>query len=319
MNEIKVLYTNRSAEALHPLPPCYGPILDTSPDGTLRVMQCDGCGFAHLFPLPEEKLTLDYYKSNAFYSSHSPRDWFDLERAELPYFRLVYADWLDTLATYTDNPMDESLSILDVGAGSGWFLDTALTKGWVTTGIEPAPQARLLAEAKGLRILSSLEEAPRDTYDAAAMILTLEHITWPLKALQAVRARLIDSAPLLVMVPNDGNPLQTVARQVHNLPAWWIVSPHIAYFSVESLGALMTKAGFEIVETRCTYPIEEFLLSRPVPYVGNEELGRAMYREKMAYETALYTHGQTELLRQTQKDYAARGIGREIVMVWRKQ
>ena len=314
MKEIDVLYANKDAGMLHPIPPCYGPIIETSADGTLRVMQCSACGFAHVQPLPDEKMTADYYQAGAFYSSNSPRDWFDLEIVELPYHRLVYADWLDTLAAYTDKPPDEPLSILDVGCGSGWFLDSARLKGWETTGIEPAPQARALAEEKGLHILSTLEEAPKHHYDAAAMILVLEHLTRPLRTLRNVRERLCDKGVLLIQVPNDFSPLQDVARKIHDLPAWFICHPHVGYFQPATLRALVEDAGFEVVETRTTYPMEQFLLSGR-QYVGNEELGRACFRERMAYETALYQHGQIELLRQTQRAYFEQGIGREIVMV----
>ena len=293
-----------------------GPVVE-SHDG-VTVMECTTCGWRHVWPLPSLSDMEAYYgESDTFYRTHSPPDWWALEDVEEPYHRLVYADYLDMLATYASKPLDKPLTLLDVGCGSGLLLHVAMHKGWEGTGIEPSPQARARAAERGVYVQSSMD-GMKAQFDAAAMILVLEHVLDPLAMLRAIRERLVDGGSLIVLTPNDFNPLQEVARKVHGLPAWWCVKPHISYFSVESLRVLMMKAGFEIVDTRATWPVEIALL-QGTQYVGNEELGRAMYREKMAYETALYTHGQTELLRQTQRNYAQQGIGREIIMVGVKE
>jgi len=288
-----------------------GPVVESY--NGVAVMECISCGWKHQVPLPDVLYIDAYYAIDTFYKTHSPGDWFDYLESQSAYWSLVYADYLDMLATYANKPIDEPLTLLDVGCGSGLLLHVAMHKGWQGTGIEPSPQARARAAERGVYVVPTLE-GMQAQFDAAALILVLEHVLDPLAMLRAVWERLVEGGALIVLTPNDFSPLQEVARKVHGLPAYWICKPHIAYFQPATLKALMEKAGFKVVETRCSYPLEIALL-QGTQYVGNEELGRAMYKEKMAYETALYQHGQTDLLRQMQKSWASMNIGREIVMI----
>ena len=289
-----------------------GPVVESY--NGVAVMECISCGWKHQVPLPDVLYIDAYYAIDTFYKTHSPGDWFDYLESQSAYWSLVYADYLDMLATYANKPIDEPLTLLDVGCGSGLLLHVAMHKGWQGTGIEPSPQARARAAERGVYVVPTLE-GMQAQFDAAALILVLEHVLDPLTMLRAVRERLNDGGACLIVVPHDANPLQGIAQKKHNLPAWWVCSPHVNYWNPQTLQRAMERAGFALVDASATFPVEQYLLARDVPYVGNEEMGRAMYREKMAFEMALYQHGQRGLLRGLQHAWLELGIGREIVMV----
>jgi hypothetical protein len=45
------------------------------------VMDCTGCGFAHLWPKPTAEELADYY-SRSYYEMHLPKDWAEKEEAD---------------------------------------------------------------------------------------------------------------------------------------------------------------------------------------------------------------------------------------------
>lgn len=285
----------------------------------LHVIQCAECGYIHQWPLPAETALDNYYgEADAFYATHAPPDWFAHEESQGEYWAEVYADWLDLLAAQVGRRqpgrlLDEPLRLLDIGCGSGGLLQKARQKGWDVLGVEPSAQARQRCEQKGIPVVPSLGSVA-GPFDAITLVLVLEHLLNPLAMLRTAWGLLTNGGAILVETPNDFNAWQNVARTVHNLPMWFVAKPHINYFHFSSLRRLLWRAGFLVVNEWATFPIEYYLLARDTPYVGNEPLGRAVYREKMAFEMNLYRHEKTAL-HALQAAWARLGIGREIVQI----
>ncbi len=57
-----------------------GAILTRDAKGN-EVIDCVGCGFAHLWSKPTGEELADYY-SRSFYETHTPKDWAEKEAAE---------------------------------------------------------------------------------------------------------------------------------------------------------------------------------------------------------------------------------------------
>ena len=299
-----------------------GSILAEPPDAPQTIIDCEQCGFAHVAPLPTPEDVDAYYKADRLSDEHAPSDWFDVEEAQWGYNKHVYSQWIADIHKDTHNA---EYRLLDIGCGSGWFLHTVKEfTHWQGVGLEPAPKPRHLAEEKGLTVFDSVIslsnaaiEGLDERYNAISMILLLEHLAEPLTILHAAHDWLSGDGKILISVPNDFTTIQQIARQKYNLPAWWVCAPHVSYFSIDSIQALMKRAGFEVVDVWTTYPIDMMLL-QGWPYVGDEDLGRWCYKRKMEFEMAYYEAGKANELRRLQRAWCEAGIGREVIVIGRK-
>ncbi|MDH7511494.1 MAG: class I SAM-dependent methyltransferase [Clostridiales bacterium] len=141
-------------------------------------------------------------------------------------------------------------ALFDVGAATGILLDLARSRGWEPDGIEPSSWAvKTAAEKYGL----ALRHGPFETaclkgnaYAAVLMVDFIEHTPLPHEAV--VRAqRILRPAGILVLVtPDIRSPAARIAGR-----RWWHLRPaHLAFFSRASLQALLSRAGFTIIEER---------------------------------------------------------------------
>ena len=123
---------------------------------------------------------------------------------------------------------------------------------------------------------------------------------------------------LLIIVPNDFNPIQNILRDHLGVSPWWVSPPyHINYFSPDSLKRLVERNGFKTELCETTFPIDWFLLFGD-NYIGNDNLGRACHAKRKAFEMAFYRSGNASLLREIAGQLGALNIGREIVIYARK-
>ena len=95
------------------------------------------------FPQPEEEKLSDYYKSED-YISHT-----DTKRNLLEFvYHKVREISLKRKLKLINSFESESKTLLDIGCGTGDFLQTASKDNWQITGIEPDKNARQIAKPK---------------------------------------------------------------------------------------------------------------------------------------------------------------------------
>jgi SAM-dependent methyltransferase len=147
--------------------------------------------------------------------------------------------------------------------------------------------------------------------------MVLEHVKDPIGLIAEARNMLVPGGLLLLISPNDFNPLQMTLWKELGFRPWWI-NPrhHLNYFDLAS-GANFVKArGFDVLHVETSYPLEQFLIAGR-NYVGNDEVGRACHKERKAFESALFAHDPA-LMRRFAATWAAQGIGREFLVLGRK-
>jgi SAM-dependent methyltransferase len=277
------------------------------------VVDCEPCGFAHLDPLPPPELLRDTYRRH-YYESVKP-DYLAREASEQAYWRLEHDDKLDAFAALGARAPGR---LLDIGCSGGFFLAHARVRGWEVLGIEPAKEAAAHARGLGVpvveRFLDDLDWEALGTFDAIHLKLVLEHLPDPAAVLRAVAARLGPAGVACVQVPNDFNALQAVVRAtVAGTPTWWVAPPyHVNYFSFASLRRLCARAGLTVEREDTNFPMEAFLLMGE-HYVGDDAVGRACHRRRMALETRLVAGGRNDLRRRLYAALAAAGLGREAI------
>ena len=288
-----------------------GPVLDAR-DG-FEVIDCRGCGFRHVVPLPDGAELATVYRSDYFVRDKPT--YIARHREDLEWWRLVYRERLDALAALLPAG---GRRLLDVGSGPGFFLHEAAQLGWDALGVEPSAAACAHARSLGAAVveepLTPALAARLGRFDAAHMAEVLEHLADPAAALATVHALLAPGGALCVAVPNDYSAFQLAARRARGLPPWWVVPPHhLNYFDLASLTRLLERTGFAVVDREATFPIDMFLLMGD-DYVGDDAVGRACHARRMRFELALADAGAGAVRRELYRAMAAAGVGREIVL-----
>lgn len=190
----------------------------------LDVHRCPGCGFVSL-PV---KLQDDYYDDYVNAPSQSPQmQQFQREQAEefVRHFGLA------------------GKSVLEVGCGDGFFLQSLRDCGAECMGIEPSEAQRKIAMARDLRVEAGILSVGRrlggGPFDAFATRQVFEHVPDLGGFLRAIRENLKPEAVGLVEVPN----LEFILDQGRFFD---FIPEHLNYFSRDSLRLALELAGFAV-------------------------------------------------------------------------
>lgn len=281
------------------------------------VIECEHCGFKHINPLPTDQELEQLYKYD-YYSTEKPA-YLSENTEDNAWWSKIYIERykkLELLLNKSNN------SILDIGSGPGYFLFEGKKRGWITKGLEPNIQAYEFSKNLGLDVentfLSTSNKNSINNFDVVNMGEVLEHIKDPMEFLKLVFTKLNDNGVLLLILPNDFNPLQKIIQQNLNFEPWWVVPEHhYNYFDFDSVKILLEKVGFLIEHTESTFPIDIFLLMG-LNYVGNDQIGRQCHQLRKNFELEILNSFNPELLSNIYKSFANLNIGREIVIYARK-
>lgn len=246
----------------------------------------DPLGYRRLDPLPDPEQVARYYADNdAFYLDSAP--WFEKERQEHQQglWQAAY-DWQLSKLT----PYGASYRLVDLGAGSGYFVQ--FWNHWFgrdcAVGVEPSRTARSWSPCPG-RMEASLSLAAKRFHQGAKVYLRaallLEHLPDPAWYLKEAVRYFPGTQAVLVIVPNDYNPLQLrLNRRVsRDKQFWWIADYHCNYFDPAGLRAVMEAAGLQVVYEGVTCPLELFGLAG-LNYIGNDALGKKIHRLRLRFE-----------------------------------
>jgi 2-polyprenyl-3-methyl-5-hydroxy-6-metoxy-1,4-benzoquinol methylase len=290
--------------------------------GDLWAIDCARCGYVHRHPLPPPQEQADAYR--AIYG-RGDADLLEQRECDQWYWRLVFAERMREFERLVgDLPRKGTIpghgyyTILDWGAGCGRFTDFVCREeavDWVAWGYEPCEEAIAMADIPMVLFPAHPFHLKPHQFHAVHCSLVLEHVRDPLTELRQMRGMLMDGGVLCVVVPNEFNKLQ------QRLAERWQYSPfaqiHFNYFTPASLRALLRRAGFEVLATEATFPIEWFALNTPLNYVKRPKLGRWAHRLRMLFEAGLLV-GAPGWKRRLYGKWEEQGVGREVV-VWARK
>ena len=207
-------------------------------------MRCENCGLVYLNPRPRIEEFETIYPSNY----HA----FDFSEAD---FGLVYKirSRLEAKRVLSwCKGLSDDAKILDVGCGDGFHLNLLKkygNKSWQLEGIDVDKRAAEMAEKSGLKVHIGTVESlnlPKNTYDFAFMIQTIEHVEHPEKVLSAVFEILKQGGKLVVVTDNtdsfDFKLFKNSYWGGYHFPRHWNL------FNRKSLTKLAEKCRFEIVD-----------------------------------------------------------------------
>jgi SAM-dependent methyltransferase len=136
--------------------------------------------------------------------------------------------------------------LLELGCGTGVFLDAARQAGWTVSGVEVSPYAAAQARQRGLDVRThSVEdfEWPAGDCDCVALWDVLEHLCDPAGVLRAAGRAL---RPGGILALSTGDVTSLCARMTG--PRWHLFNlpEHLFFFSPAALDRLLRAAGCEI-------------------------------------------------------------------------
>jgi len=136
----------------------------------------------------------------------------------------------------------------------------------------------------------------------------VQHLRDPFSFLKKIKKFLVKNGLLIIMVPNDFNPLQLCANKL-GFKKWWIRIPdHVNYFNFASIDMLLKKARFKTLYQTTDFPMEIFLLMGE-NYVDNEKIGKICHKKRMLIEKNL----DSNIRRTLYQSLAKKGIGRTCI------
>ncbi len=190
-------------------------------------------------PLPEGKSISKYYESD-HYISHTDNRSSLIDRIYQWVRSYTLKQKLQLINSFNTNEK----SILDVGAGTGDFLNVCQSGGWKVNGVEPNNGARSIAENKlACTIHSDLSVLKDVEFDVISLWHVLEHVPDLNETMRELQERLKPKGKLIIAVPNH----KSYDALYYN--AFWAaydVPRHCWHFSQSSMHALCRKFGLEV-------------------------------------------------------------------------
>ena len=151
-------------------------------------------------------------------------------------------------------------NILDIGCGTGDFLNTMKMANWEVIGLEPDEGARQLAlENFGIEVYERehLFELKEASYDVITMWHVLEHVHRLHEYLNTIQRLLKPGGTLIIAVPNYQS---TDADAYKAFWAAYDVPRHLYHFSPASMKRLLEKHSFSLDRMKLM-PFDSFYVS----------------------------------------------------------
>lgn len=234
--------------------------------GAFRLVRCDGCNLIYLNPRPTVTSLGACY--GAEYAAHRAPDdqrlrkLTRIDRAVLARYygwRFVNGSgpaWLaglfrKTFASHRKNirffPFEGAGRVLDVGCGSGAYLEILREGGWSVAGVEIDPDAAERAGAmRSLDVhAGTILDAPfpLGSFDVVTMWHVLEHVWNPNEVVDRVAELLAPGGLFVVSTPAiDGYAAATLREHWYHID----VPRHLLHFTRKRLTGFIADRGFDV-------------------------------------------------------------------------
>lgn len=207
---------------------------------TFQIVQCNSCGFKFTNPRPEESELGRYYKSEEYVShSNTKKGFINSTYQSVRKYTLLKKLQLISKHYKTGR-------ILDIGCGTGEFLNVCKNAKWQTVGIEPDDDAREMAiKNYGLDVhqesdLVFLENA---SFDVISMWHVLEHVPKLNERVEELKRLIKPNGIIIIAVPNCSS---LDAKTYQQNWAAYDVPRHLYHFSPKDIETLFRNHGMKV-------------------------------------------------------------------------
>lgn len=214
----------------------------TVSNDTFSIVECKSCGFHFTNPIPEIDKIGDYYKSES-YISHSSTNKGVINKL----YQIVRKYTLKQKVKLVQKQTNGK-AVLDIGAGTGHFLNACKEAGFQSIGLEPDEDARKFAKDNfqvELRPLEELHSLDHNSKDVITMWHVLEHVYELRKDLDQITKVLKEDGTLIVAVPNMNS------FDAKHYKAFWAAYDlpiHLYHFTPKDIAQLFDQYEMEVAE-----------------------------------------------------------------------
>ena len=138
--------------------------------------------------------------------------------------------------------------LLDVGSGTGAFLNEMITHGWQVTGLEPDEGAKGVAKKLynlELKDITEFYHLPANSFDAITLWHVLEHVHELSAYVVQLKKLLKENGKLFIAVPNYTSKDAAIYKEHW---AAYDVPRHLYHFSPRSMQVLMERHELKIIQ-----------------------------------------------------------------------
>lgn len=219
---------------------------NTVSDETFAIWKCAHCSLLFTQDIPAEENIGKYYNSHNYISHSDTKEGF---------INQAYHTVRSIALTGKKNLIEKKTgiaagNILDIGCGTGAFLDKMKKGGWQVTGLEPDEGARQKAASLyniQTRPSAELFNLQPGSFDAITLWHVLEHVHRLHEYIDQIKKLLTSQGLIFIALPNH------TSVDAENYKENWAafdVPRHLYHFSPYSMNVLMNKHGMRIKEMK---------------------------------------------------------------------
>lgn len=207
---------------------------------TFQIVECESCGFKFTNPRPEEIALGRYYKSEDYVShSNTKKGVINSTYQSVRKYTLLKKLQLISKDFKTGN-------ILDIGCGTGEFLNTCKSAKWETIGIEPDTDARQMASKNfglDVREEGELKNLPGASFDIISMWHVLEHVPKLNERVEELKRLIKPNGIIIIAVPNR----DSLDAKIYGKDwAAYDVPRHLYHFTPKDIDSLFLKHDLKV-------------------------------------------------------------------------
>jgi SAM-dependent methyltransferase len=251
-----------------------------------KVWKCGSCDMLFLFPLPKPSETEAVYSKEYFSGAKGGFGYVDYD-VDKEAMRSVFERYLRDF----ERILGKTGQLLDIGAATGYFMKIAEERGWKAHGVEISMYAAELGRSRGLDIETGTIHGTafgKESFGLVTMWDVIEHVPDPILDIRKACSLLRPGGLLAIITPDSGSRFAKVCGSL-----WPLLVPpeHIFYFNRTSLGMLLEKNGFEVIEVSCIgskgFTVQYLLSKTPLrflklpPTIGRKTLRLKFKKDNM--------------------------------------
>ena len=209
---------------------------------TFTIVECESCGFHYTNPIPLESEIGKYYKSES-YISHSSTNKGLINKIYQKVRNYTLKQKVKLL-----EKQSKGKNHLDIGAGTGHFINATTQAGFNSLGLEPDEDARNLAKSSfkvNIQPLEELHKLEDNSRDVITMWHVLEHVYHLQTDLKKITSILKDDGVMIVAVPNMNS---YDAKKYKEFWAAYDLPIHLYHFVPNDIRNLFGQFNMEVKE-----------------------------------------------------------------------
>jgi SAM-dependent methyltransferase len=220
----------------------------------LDYRRCARCRTVYVSPRPAPDLLDAYYRNSSNYEYWNTVVFPASETARR---ERIFRPRAERVVSYA-----RTGTLVDVGAGYGTFCEEVARLGFDRViALEPEPHLAQTCRDKGLEVIEAPVERAEFEADVITSFEVIEHLFSPRAFLERCAEVLRAGALLILTCPNvRGFDVEMLGELSATVDA-----EHLNYFHPESLGALLERCGFDVVEALTPGRLDAELVRKRAP------------------------------------------------------